>query len=170
MRGRWLLPLVIGAVVLTGCRKPAPREDFSRTYEVKTETILNHHWATIRRLTVRGQGNRTFELGPWGGLGGVDLSGGAEPDVEVLIMAMLDPGYKSLTCWITGFALEDRKRVAGGTGAPHMIQVNLQQQPYLPNIIQWNEVTGRHAYGEVVRLGDFMIDLPSAPKLTLVVR
>jgi hypothetical protein len=170
MRGRWLSPLMIGFLVLTGCRKPGPPDDFSKTYELKTEIILNHHWATIRRLTIRGQGNRTFELGPWGGLGGVDLSGGTEPAIEVFIVAMLDPGYKSLTCWVTGFALEDGKRVAGGTGAPSMIQVNLLQQPYLPSIIQWNEVSGRHAYGEEIRLGDFLISLPNAPRLTMVVK
>ncbi len=170
MRGSELFLLAVGAVVLTGCRKPVPREDFSLAYELKTELVCDHHWTTIRRLIIRGQGSRTVEMGDWGTQGYVDLSGGTEPAYEVLLVAMFAPGDNSLTCWITGFGLKDGKRVYGGGGLPRMFRVKPLPQCTLRNIIQWNEVSGRLAYGEVVSLGSLLMDIPYAPKLTLVVK
>jgi len=175
MKAMSLVLMLMVALALTGCRGPAaPSEDFSQNYELKTEMVFDHHWATVRRLIVRGQGSRSITLGGGqGGLGGADLSD-PQSTYEVVILAMVDPGGRSFTWWATVHQLQDGKHASGGAGSPETFPVKRDKPGragfYMWEIIQLNDVSGRHAYGEVIQLGQFVTDVPHAPELTLVVK
>jgi len=176
MKAVSLLLMLMATLALTGCCAPAPPpEDFSQNFELKTEIVFDHHWATVRRLTIRGQGSRTISLGSGqGGLGGVDLSPDPQSTHEVLILAMVDPGGRSFTWWATVYKLQDGKHVSGGVGAPQTFPVKRDKPGhvdlYLGDIVHLNDVNGRHEYGEVVQLGRFLTEIPHAPELTLIVK
>jgi hypothetical protein len=183
MKAISLLLMLAAAIALTGCRAtsghlapaPPPPEDFSQHFELKTGIVFDHHWATVRRLTIRGQGSRTISLGSrQGGLGGADLSPDPQSTYEVLILAMVDPGGRSFTWWATVYKLQDGKRVSGGAGTPRTFPVKRDKKGhvdlYIQEIVQLNDVSGQHAYGEVIQLGHFVTDIPHAPELTLVVK
>ena len=175
MRSRSLLLLVLSAVILTGCRDSVLPEDLTQEFELSTEIVFDHHWAVVRRVNIRGQGSRTISLGSGqGGLGSVDLSPDPQSTCEVLILAMVDPGGRSFTWWATVYSLQDGKRVSGGAGAPRTFPVKRDESGradfYLGEIVHLNDVSGRHAYGEVVQLGRFLTEIPHAPELTLTVK
>lgn len=124
MRSRSLFLLMLGAVMLTGCRDSAPSEDFTGEFELSTEIVFEHHWAVVQRVKIRGQGSRTVSLGSGqGGLGGVNLSPDPQSTCEVIVLAMVDPGRRSFMWWATVNKLQDGKRVSGGAGAPQTFPV-----------------------------------------------
>ena len=142
---------------------------------MKTEIVFDHHWATVRRLTIRGQGSRTISLGSGqGGFRSADLSADPQSTYEVVILAMVDPGGRSFTWWATVYQLQDGKHASGGAGAPQTFPVKRDKPGragfYMWEIVQLNDVSGQHAYGEVVQLGRFLTEIPHAPELTLVVK
>lgn len=104
----------------------------------------------------------------------MDLSPDPQSTCELLILAMVDPGGRSFTWWATVYKLQDGKRVSGGAGAPQTFPVARDKSGhvdlYIREIVQLNDVSGRHAYGEVVQLGCFLMEIPHAPELTLTVK
>jgi hypothetical protein len=172
MKTKYLLLLLIVTTAFIGCRAPAPpKEDFSQKYELKTEIIFDHHWASVRRLVLRGEGSHYVACGESGS--SAKLSPDPQSTTEVIIIAIVDPGYQTFTCWATSYTLQNGKRSSGGAGAPRRFQLK-QDTPnrdkcYISEIVQFNDVSGWHTYGEVIKLGNFLPDIPNAPELTLVV-
>jgi hypothetical protein len=177
MKAMSLLLMLMTTLTLTGCRAPEPPpEDFSQEFELKTEIVFDHHWATVRRVIIRGQGSRTVSLGSGqGGFRSGDLSPDPQSTCEVLILAMVDPGAPhSFTWWATVQKLQDGKHASGGAGTPRTFPVKRDEPGraglYLGDIVHLNDVSGRHAYGELVQLGHFLTEIPHAPELTLMVK
>ncbi len=175
MKAISLLLMLIATLALTGCRAPAPPpEDFSQNFELKTEIVFDHHWATVRRLTIRGHGQRSISLGKDLKGGGVRLSPDEQSTTEVLIIAMVDPGNRTFTWWATHHTLQDGKHVSGGAGTPRSFPVKRDKEGhvdlYIQEIVHLNDVSGRHVYGELVQLGHFLTEIPHAPELTLTVK
>ena len=168
--------LVIIGLAICGCTKAKTADSvpshFSTEFALKSEVVFEHHWATVRRIAVRGKGEHSIVLSD-GERGHVELSPADECTNEVLIMAMVDAGRRTFTWWVTDYTLADGKRVSGGAGSPQTVTLTSEfpvpEEPYLGHIVQWNEVDGSYPYGETVSLGSFLVQLPGSPKLTLSV-
>jgi hypothetical protein len=118
----------------------------------------------MRRIRINGSGIRHISLG--GGLGrsGVDLS---EDDVEIVIMAILDPGANTVTWWVTEHSLRDGEHVSGGAGEPNSFKVS--EGAYLQDAITFADPSGKYEYGEEVRLLDFNDPAARRQSVTLTV-
>ena len=167
---------VIG-LVLCGCSSrdsaDSASSDFSSEFSLESEVVFENHWATVRRIAIRGQGQHSIVLSD-GERGRVELSSAAEHTNEVLIMAMVDASRRAFTWWVTDYTLADGKRVSGGGGSPQTVtltsQFPVREKPYLERIVQWNDVDGSFPYGETVALGSFNVKLLGSPELTLSVK
>jgi hypothetical protein len=167
---------VIG-LALCGCSgrdsaDPAS-SDFSSEFSLESEVVFENHWATVRRIAIRGQGQHSIVLSD-AERGRVELSPADERTNEVMIMAMVDDGSRTFTWWVTDYTLADGKRVSGGAGSPETVTLTSEfpvpEKPYLEHIVQWNDVDGSFPYGETVALGSFLVKLPGSPELTLSVK
>jgi hypothetical protein len=119
----------------------------------------------MRRIRINGSGIRHISLGKGlGGRSGVDLS---VDDVEIVIMAMLDPSANTVTWWVTEHSLKDGKHASGGAGAPNSFEVS--EGDYLQDAITFADPSGKHKYGEEIRLLDFNDSSARRQTVTLTV-
>jgi hypothetical protein len=141
-------------------RSASPQE--SNSFTLTQEVLWTHHWAEMRKIRINGSGIRHITLGK--GRGGVDLS---EDDVEIVIMAMLDPGANTVTWWVTQHSLRDGEHVSGGGGEPSSFKVS--EGDYLQDAMIFADPSGKYEYGEEVRVLDF--NVPAREQtITLTVR
>jgi len=172
----YALPVIIG-LALCGCSNEnstdSASSDLSSEFALESEVVFENHWATVRRIAIRGQGQHSIVLSD-GERGRVELSPAAEHTNEVLIMAMVDDGRRAFTWWVTDYTLAVGKRVSGGAGSPQTVTLTSEfpvpKKPYLERIVQWHEVDGSYPYGKTVNLGSFLVQLPGSPQLTLSVK
>lgn len=145
-------------------------QSLTNEFQIETRTVLKHHWARVESLIITGQGNRTIHLdGGKTGLWGNKTNGLFQ--IEVLMIGMLSHGERRFSWWITQYQLENGQRTSGGGGSPRTfsLPVDSSKTFYLSDVVGFRSVSGRHRYGQPVRLGNFLMELSHTPDLTLII-
>ena len=156
--------------ILVGCdRQEASGEaGFSDSYEIVEELEFDHHWSSVRRLKIRGQGTHNIAIGD-GGRGGVELSPDEDPANEIVMVFMVDPGKRVATWWITDFSRDPEGGISGRAGSPRSFTYS-QDAKYLTEVVEFPRVEGQHALGEKVPLVRFLDPTAGETQIDLIIR
>ena len=165
-------PSAIILFALAGCDTPesANKEDFSGSYELVEEVEFDHHWASVRRLKIRGEGTRSITISGVGvGGGGITLSPNGDPANEIMMTFTVDPGKRVATWWITHYSRDPDGGMSGRAGSPRSFKYS-ENGKYLTDVVEFLDVEGHHKLGEKVPLVRFIDAAAAESEIAVTVK
>ena len=142
---------------------------FSDSYELTEDVEFDHHWASVRRLKIVGEGAHSITISGVGtGGGGVVLSPNGEPATEIMMTFTVDPGRRIATWWITNYSVDPEGGTSGRAGSPQSFKYS-DNSKYLTDLVEFPDVEGRHELGEKVPLVRFLDRASGETEIVLVI-
>ncbi|MFK7850771.1 MAG: hypothetical protein AB8D78_07320 [Akkermansiaceae bacterium] len=164
--------IVFGAFLLTliGCdvQETQSEPKLADSYQLIEEVEFDHHWASVRRIKIRGNGTRSITI-TGGGNGSLLLSPNEDPANEIFMTLSVDPSKRVATWWITHQSRDPEGGGSGGAGSPRSFTY-AGDSKYLTDIVEFMDVGGYHAFGEKVPLVRFLDPASGHSDMYLIIK